>query len=546
MAIIPLPNLPNVSRAQPAAQMDVRSAGAVGRAAAGATLNVLNAAGTLMKERQDAQRNIFLNRYQNDKRVLDQQMQEVSAKGLGSAETFERHQALIEAFQENYSDLPRYVSGEFGQKFADDFAADSQVFGIKANILFDKALDIENVTAYRERLNAAGLEMLKYEGDKNSEEYKAAKSSFDALVSEFATKYGVNNAEIERQKAYQAGLHGREAAVITNPMTSIEEIQQYINEGVFAVEGMDVRIAADLRRIGREEIVRRRKQSVSEVMKLRKMAQDYKRDPENNPPPTQDYVALLEMMGAPREAVQAAQSYIDSLGEDFVQQGALLKSQKKDNPIYNRLVAKYDERILGENPLLSDAEYEADIAEIMDSNLVPELKSELLLQAMALASNAARESNVSLLPIDFVAEELSPEERALYVTAIDYVKSLVAQGNLRVTGRSARRYFQNLDNLITKVAEGKTTFEEFRAQTAYVFMDESLRDRELQSLGIAPPEDEIVPGAKLKAGDQTFEYVGDGIWELPDGSKFKKAGNQFIEIIETQSMVPELTRVPAF
>ena len=245
----------------------------------------------------------------------------------------------------------------------------------------------------------------------------------------------------------------------------------------------------------------------------------------------------MKSRGVPEGVVAVAASRINKLGPNFVEDTVRTADQQENDSYYINTIAQFKAASLApENLLIRESEYRKNIDDIINgkgSHLTDENKSFVLAEYMNLAGSAARDGNKDVLGMfrNYVAENLTKPERNEYMRVWDLTKKFVARNNLRVSGETATKFFQELDDNITSVAssapESKTRTE-FEISLLSMIVDDNLRINEAAKFDIDASLVEPI-GQMRSIGRYTLEHMGNNIWKRNDGVSYKLEGGEYLE-----------------
>ena len=339
-----------------------------------------------------------------------------------------------------------------------------------------------------------------------------------------------------RNEAINAGLLNKTKIEIGDPNTPFEEIsgtaKSLLNiEGVFPT----TYYAAKASEI--DELSKRLEAGEQSLGALDKAIAAYSENPEENRLPDESFLDEMKSRGVPEGVVAVAASRINKLGPNFVEDTVRTADQQENDSYYINTIAQFKAASLApENLLIRESEYRKNIDDIINgkgSHLTDENKSFVLAEYMNLAGSAARDGNKDVLGMfrNYVAENLTKPERNEYMRVWDLTKKFVARNNLRVSGETATKFFQELDDNITSVAssapESKTRTE-FEISLLSMIVDDNLRINEAAKFGIDASLVEPI-GQMRSIGRYTLEHMGNNIWKRNDGVSYKLEGGEYLE-----------------
>ena len=533
MAIIQIPNMPEVQQAQGLPLMDVGAAGAQARAIAGAFAEVAQAEGIRRQERKLARQNIFRNKYKNDQSVLQVNLRQASSAYASDPDKMtEEHVRLINDFKAQYEGKGIEFGGDFDATFSSDLDADVEIASTLASLEYDRAIDTQQKVALEDNIRAAQIEIIRAEDMDDPLILEARKAELEAEFAEYERAYGKAAADRMRIDAQQAGLHNRFNTIINNPASSVEDIQSLVGPSLLDTPGIMPQTVWDLRYRAQAEVAQRRKAGFTAIRSLNNAIKAYRRDPLNNPAPDEAFIDAAMSGGIPEESINVMQQVISSLGDDFAERAFLTKIEQETDSTYINLKEELDVKKVTGNLLITDSEYKKRVKEILDSNLTAENKSELMSDYMSIVSAAAEEGNFALTAWfrGYVADKLTDEQRDVYVDTWKTVQGFVRANKLRISGEAARKFFLTLDDRVSALASGAKVPEQFSIELLQIIADDTVRQEAMKRLGITQ---EVQPvGQKETVGDVELEHLGSGIWVTLDGKKYQERSGVLYEIKE--------------
>ena len=489
------------------------------------------------EERTRFRENVFNTEYRNDSDVLRTKLDIAYEQNQSNPnQLLKSQQELIEEFSDKYQNGPIGYSDEFSEMFQVVHSGVIEKTNVKNELQYDRALDLVNKISIEDDINAATLNMIRFESDKNSAEYKAANGQRENAFAEYERDYGEIEAKKIRNETINAGLLEKTKIKLKDPNTPFEEIsgtaKSLLNiEGVFPT----TYYAAKASEI--DELSKRLEAGEQSLGALDKAIAAYSENPEENRLPDESFLDEMKSRGVPEGVVAVAASRINKLGPNFVEDTVRTADQQENDSYYINTIAQFKAASLApENLLIRESEYRKNIDDIINgkgSHLTDENKSFVLAEYMNLAGSAARDGNKDVLGMfrNYVAENLTKPERNEYMRVWDLTKKFVARNNLRVSGETATKFFQELDDNITSVAssapESKTRTE-FEISLLSMIVDDNLRINEAAKFGIDASLVEPI-GQMRSIGRYTLEHMGNNIWKRNDGVSYKLEGGEYLE-----------------
>tara|TARA_R110002153_G_scaffold232400_1_gene385695 strand:- start:4829 stop:6493 length:1665 start_codon:yes stop_codon:yes gene_type:complete len=489
------------------------------------------------EERTRFRENVFNTEYRNDSDVLRTKLDIAYEQNQSNPnQLLKSQQELIEEFSDKYQNGPIGYSDEFSEMFQVVHSGVIEKTNVKNELQYDRALDLVNKISIEDDINAATLNMIRFESDKNSAEYKAANGQRENAFAEYERDYGEIEAKKIRNETINAGLLEKTKIKLKDPNTPFEEIsgtaKSLLNiEGVFPT----TYYAAKASEI--DELSKRLEAGEQSLGALDKAIAAYSENPEENRLPDESFLDEMKSRGVPEGVVAVAASRINKLGPNFVEDTVRTADQQENDSYYINTIAQFKAASLApENLLIRESEYRKNIDDIINgkgSHLTDENKSFVLAEYMNLAGSAARDGNKDVLGMfrNYVAENLTKPERNEYMRVWDLTKKFVARNNLRVSGETATKFFQELDDNITSVAssapESKTRTE-FEISLLSMIVDDNLRINEAAKFDIDASLVEPI-GQMRSIGRYTLEHMGNNIWKRNDGVSYKLEGGEYLE-----------------
>tara|TARA_R110000851_G_scaffold314251_1_gene476205 strand:+ start:1 stop:1566 length:1566 start_codon:yes stop_codon:yes gene_type:complete len=489
------------------------------------------------EERTRFRENVFNTEYRNDSDVLRTKLDIAYEQNQSNPnQLLKSQQELIEEFSDKYQNGPIGYSDEFSEMFQVVHSGVIEKTNVKNELQYDRALDLVNKISIEDDINAATLNMIRFESDKNSAEYKAANGQRENAFAEYERDYGEIEAKKIRNETINAGLLEKTKIKLKDPNTPFEEIsgtaKSLLNiEGVFPT----TYYAAKASEI--DELSKRLTAGEQSLGALDKAIAAYRENPDENRLPDESFLDEMKSRGVPEGVVAVAASRINKLGPNFVEDTVRTADQQENDSYYINTIAQFKAASLApENLLIRESEYRKNIDDIINgkgSHLTDENKSFVLAEYMNLAGSAARDGNKDVLGMfrNYVAENLTKPERNEYMRVWDLTKKFVARNNLRVSGETATKFFQELDDNITSVAssapESKTRTE-FEISLLSMIVDDNLRINEAAKFDIDASLVEPI-GQMRSIGRYTLEHMGNNIWKRNDGVSYKLEGGEYLE-----------------